>query len=271
MCTFVSMLLLCLSLFTAQAQKTKTELTGHIKDRLGNPVAFVNIGIANEGIGCVSDEQGLFRILIPDTLENEQLTVSHLAYKKHVESISRLKARPVEIILEDSLLTLPEVSILPTKGKWISNKGIRIPGGVMTTDSAGSQGEEISILIQLNKESTLEKVELPFLKCSYDSVKIRLNLYQLDDQLQPTPIIAESLHQTILRTDKKQKITFAYEVAPFLPTGTICIGFEILHVYGNGKLIFPLYSSNKGLYRKTSLDTYRKDQFTLKASAFIRQ
>lgn len=262
--------LLCASLFTAQAQKPKTELAGRIKDRLGNPVAFANIGIANKGIGCVSDEQGLFRILIPDTLENEQLTVSHLAYKKYIESISRLKTRPVEIMLEDSLLTLPEVSILPTKGKWISNRGIRIPGGVMTTDSAGSQGEEISIQIQLKKESTLEKVELPILNCSYDSVKIRLNLYLLDDKLQPTPIIAQSLYQTIRRTEEKQKITFAYETSPILPTGTICISFEILHVYGNGKLVFPLYSAN-GLYRKTSLDTIRKDQFSLKASAFVRQ
>lgn len=263
-------LLFFLSLFTAQAQKSNTELAGSIKNRSGNPIAFVNIGVEGKGIGCVSDEQGHFRIQIPDTLENELLTVSHLAYKKYTKSISQLNAYPAEIVLEDSLFILPEVSILPSKRKWISSKGIRVPGGVMTTDSAGSQGEEISILIHLKKETVLEKVELPLLKCSYDSVKIRINLYKLDDELRPIPIVPQSLYQTILKTQEKQKITFTYEVCPILQAGTICIAFEILHVYGNGKLVFPLYSSN-GLYKKTSLDTYRKSSFCPKASILIRQ
>lgn len=264
------LLLFSCFLFTAQAQKSKTELVGSIKDKSGNPVAFVNVGVEGKGVGCVSDEQGFFRIQIPDTLENELLTVSHLIYKKYTESISRLKSSPVEIVLEDSLLTLPEVNILPTKGKWISSKGMRVPGGIMTTDSAGSQGEEISIPIRVKEEAVLEKIELPIQKCSYDSVKIRLNLYQLNDELQPVPIATQPLYRTILKTGEKQKITFAYEECPILQPGTICVALEILHVYGKGLLAFPLYTSN-GLYRKTSLDIYRKSSFCIKTSVFVRQ
>ena len=62
---------------------------------------------------------------------NDCLTVSHIAYKKYSRYLRELVGAPVSVVLEDSLLVLPEVNISPLKGKWISNKGMRIPGGVI--------------------------------------------------------------------------------------------------------------------------------------------
>ncbi len=122
---------LLFSMFTANAQEHRTEITGTVKDVAGNPVAFVNVGIMGKSLGDVSDRAGKFRLLVSDSLMNDCLTVSHIAYKKYSRYLRELVGSPVSVVLEDSLLVLPEVNISPLKGKWISNKGMRIPGGVI--------------------------------------------------------------------------------------------------------------------------------------------
>ena len=116
---------LLFSMFTANAQEHRTEITGTVKDVAGNPV------IMGKSLGDVSDRAGKFRLLVPDSLMNDCLTVSHIAYKKYSRYLRELVGAPVSVVLEDSLLVLPEVNISPLKGKWISNKGMRIPGGVI--------------------------------------------------------------------------------------------------------------------------------------------
>ena len=192
---------------------------------------------------------------MPDSLLNEQLTVSHIAYKKYACGIRKVASSPLNIVLEDSLLTLPEVNISPMKGKWISNKGMRVPGGVMTTDKAGSLGEQI---------------RLPISQCTYDSVLVRVNLYLLSDELNPERLPVQPLYRTIRKTDKKEKILFTYDTPPLIPAGNIRVGFEIVRVDGNGKLIFPLYSTSS-LHRSVSLDDYKKASFGIKASVYVRQ
>lgn len=261
---------LLFSMFTANAQEHRTEITGTVKDVAGNPVAFVNVGIMGKSLGDVSDRAGKFRLLVPDSLMNDCLTVSHIAYKKYSRYLRELVGSPVSVVLEDSLLVLPEVNISPLKGKWISNKGMRIPGGVMTTDSAGSLGEEIGISVKLEKDGLLEQIRLPVSQCTYDSVLVRVNLYLLSDEMNPKLLPVPPVYRTVRKADKKEKILFTYDAPPLIPAGNIRVGFEIVRVDGSGKLIFPLYSTSN-LHRSVSLDAYKKASFGIKASVYVRQ
>lgn len=264
------LLFLLLSLPLVSAQEHKTKISGTVKDSKGMPVAFVNIGVMGKGFGGMTDGAGTFRLLVPDSLLDEQLTVSHIAYKKYACEIRKVASSPLNIVLEDSLLTLPEVNISPMKGKWISNKGMRVPGGVMTTDKAGSLGEEIGISVKLGKDGLLEQIRLPISQCTYDSVLVRVNLYLLSDELNPERLPVQPLYRTIRKTDKKEKILFTYDTPPLIPAGNIRVGFEIVRVDGDGKLIFPLYSTSS-LHRSVSLDDYKKASFGIKASVYVRQ
>lgn len=261
---------LLFSLFAANAQEHKTEINGVVKDAKGKPVAFVNIGVMGKGFGGMSDEAGKFCLFVPDSLLDDQLTISHIAYKKYSSRLRELAGSSVTVVLEDSLLVLPEVSISPMKGKWISNKGIRVPGGVMATDSIGSLGEEIGISVKLDKEGLLEQIRLPIFRCGYDSVLVRINLYHLSDEMNPELLPVQPIYQTIRKMEKKEKVLFTYDTPPLIPAGNIRVGFEIVRVYGKGKLFFPLYSTSS-LHRSVSLDTYKKAPFGIKASVYVRQ
>lgn len=260
---------LFLSLFTAYSQEHKV-ITGIVLDGNETPVAYVNVGIPGKGIGGMSDKDGTFRLLIPDTFLDEQLTVSHIAYKKYSCPIRDISSSPFRVMLEDSLLTLPEVSVHPLKGKWISNKGIRVPGGVMTTDKAGSLGEEIGITVKLKKDGLLEQIRLPVSECSYDSVLVRVNLYRLREGMLPELLPILPVYQTIRKAEKKENILFKFDTQPMLPAGDIRIGFEIVRVDGVGVLVFPLYSTHS-FHRSVSLDDYKRSSFGIKASVYVRQ
>lgn len=262
-------LFLFLSLFTAHAQEHK-EIAGIVLDNKENPVAYVNVGIPGKGIGGMSDKDGTFRLLIPNTLLDEQLVVSHIAYKKYSCSIRAISSSPFRVLLEDSLLALPEVSVRPLKGKWISNKGIRVPGGVMTTDKTGSLGEEIGINVKLKKDGLLEQIRLPVSECSYDSVLVRVNLYRICEGMNPELLPILPVYQTIRKVDKKENILFKFDMLPTLPAGDIRIGFEIVRVDGVGVLVFPLYSTHS-FHRSVSLDDYKRSSFGIKASVYVRQ
>ena len=44
------------------------------------PLPFVNIGIRNKNVGCASDDDGKFSILIPELFVNDTLTFSMVGY-----------------------------------------------------------------------------------------------------------------------------------------------------------------------------------------------
>lgn len=160
---------------------------GYTRNVQGIAILYTSIGIENNNVGCISDKEGYFQLHIPDLLKNNQLTFSHLSYKKYLKKIHELITEKDNlIILEDSIIDIPEIQIIPKKGKWLKNKGIRIPKGSIQIDSLG------------------EEIQIPILKCTHDSVKIRINMYQIDDKLNATPIFILPIHKTITKNTKKQ-------------------------------------------------------------------
>lgn len=53
------------------------------------------------------------------------------------ESITAEKS--IIITLESRDISIPEISIYPEKGKWIKNKGIRLPGSTLKIDTLGEE------------------------------------------------------------------------------------------------------------------------------------
>ncbi|MEG2164620.1 MAG: carboxypeptidase-like regulatory domain-containing protein [Bacteroidales bacterium] len=251
----------------AQCLQAKDRIiNGVVKDIYGNPISYVNVGIIDKGVGTVSNEIGLFTISIPDRFYHNKLTVSHVSYKTFDTEISEIKKEYMDITLENKYISIPDIVVYPQKGRWVKNKGIRIPGGSAEIDSLG---EEISIFVHVKSTATIEKTNLSILSCSYDSVKIRTNLYKLDNELKATQINASSVYQTLHKSDKKQHLTFLFDNIQTIEKGDYCIAFEVVEFYGCGELLFPLYSS-KCLYRKVSLDRFEKFPFSFGAAAYIR-
>jgi hypothetical protein len=103
-------------------------LRGVTKDVNGNAVEYVVIGFPEKGVGTVSDRQGVFSLVIPDSLRDTGLTFSRVGYK-----ILLLPPDSVDSVIEmeKKVMELPEISIVPqtkkTKPQWFKH-GFKIPG-----------------------------------------------------------------------------------------------------------------------------------------------
>lgn len=241
-------------------------IKGYTRNVQGAPIPYASIGIENNNVGCISDKEGYFQLHIPDSLKNTQLTFTHLSYKKCLKEIHELiTGKDNLIILEDSIIDIPEIQIIPQKGKWLKNKGIRIPKGSIQIDSLG---EEVGILFNM-KEALLEEIQIPILKCTHDSVKIRINMYQIDDKLNATPIFILPIHKTITKNTNKAITTIYPENITYIPTGKIGITIEMIEIYGTGELLFPLYSAHS-LYKKIVLNRFEKIPFCMGLKIYSR-
>ena len=148
----------------------------------------------------------------------------------------------------------------------IENKGIRIPGGSLKIDSLG---EEIGVLTNIKSATVIEQIKIPILKCTYDSVKVRINIYQLNRESNATPLFTTPIYKTIPRNQATTTITITPTDRPFIPQGQIAITLEMLEIHGNGELLFPVYSAHS-VYKKIVLDRFEEILFSMKLAFSIR-
>lgn len=254
-------------IITIQGYSQNIILKGYIQDIKEKPIAYVNLGIENRGIGCMSDSEGHFSLSIPDSLKNMTLTASHISYQKYTRNIKKLTTeKNIVITLESRNIKIPEISIYPKKGKWIKNKGIRLPGSTLKIDSLG---EETGIFANINKDALMEQIRFNILKCSYDSVKIRINLYQIDKDLNAIPIITSPIYKMITHSSDKKEIKINTETRPYLFKGKVAIMLEMIEIYGNGELLFPTYLASSP-YKKLILDKFEKIPYSMGLAIYVR-
>lgn len=108
----ISFLLLVFTIVTFSQSKT---VTGIIKDATSSlPIESVSISISNSSLGTISNEEGKFRIILPDN--KNTLEFSHLYYT--IESyVVKANDTEIEIFLTPKSFVLEEVVINGKPGK----------------------------------------------------------------------------------------------------------------------------------------------------------
>ena len=87
-------------------------IKGHIFDNEGkSAIPFVSIGIVEENIGTITNEDGFFSLKVPATYSGASLIVSHLGYTGQRIPIKLLHEQKVDIFLERRIISLQEVII----------------------------------------------------------------------------------------------------------------------------------------------------------------
>src|SRR6478672_802814 len=90
-------------------------ITGIIKDITSSlPIESVSVGVANSNLGTISNEDGKFRITLPEN--SKTITFSHLYYKIESYTVSPNDTE-VEIFLTPKSFVLDEVVINHKPGK----------------------------------------------------------------------------------------------------------------------------------------------------------
>lgn len=113
---FVNVFLVFLIALTAGAASNcfcqdHFEINGRVIERTSTSVLpYAHIGIKNSSIGTVSNELGLFKLIVPNSLKPDTLVVSYLGYKTYLVPISALE-KSCDIYLDEQPLVLKDVVI----------------------------------------------------------------------------------------------------------------------------------------------------------------
>jgi len=185
----------------ANAQE-EIKIFGVTKDTNNKMIPYVNIGIVHSSVGTVSNDKGIFKLIIPAKCVNENLMFSCIGFKSQSIPIQKLKANSKDSIivnLEKDSISLKEFTFIgkPFKSKIMGNE-IRHSGIVSCALGTGVGGM-IGVLIK-NKHHTpfiIKNIGFHIQASTYDSVKIRFMFYDYADTVPGHILSKESIFYTV--------------------------------------------------------------------------
>ncbi len=253
-------LILVLSLNYIVYSATAQSFSGTLASAKNNEILpYVNIGVIGKGTGTVSDINGKFTIVLPDSLNDQTLKFSCIGYKSRSFTVSEFKkATDPAILLEESILSLAQVIVKPkvlkTKILGNQNDSKNAVAGFKSNDL----GSELGTIMKIRKSPTLiENLNFNIAKNEIQNVKFRVNVYAMKNG-QPDSIL---LKQPIYVTTSLTSGTLTVDMKPYnLWVETdFMVSLEWIENYGKDKLYFcvGLMDSNS-MWRKTSQDKWQK-------------
>ncbi|VAW28437.1 hypothetical protein MNBD_BACTEROID07-1405 [hydrothermal vent metagenome] len=222
--------LLCSNFLIAQ---DTLRLVGSVYDSATHqPVQYVNIGIAGQGIGTVSNDIGKFVLRIPSEKSGDSLTFSYIGYQsKKIKITSHSDGKPIAVLLKPKVVQLKQIEVLSKKLK-VKTKGneSRMSAIVFTISHAFSLGVESGCVIKLpNKPVYIKDFNFHIVTNNTDSVKFRLNVYSYDGK------VGENLlHQNIYFTVPGKVLgDFKVDLNKYhiVVRGDVFVAVEVVDVY----------------------------------------
>ncbi|GAB3554577.1 alpha/beta fold hydrolase [Spirosoma fluminis] len=239
-------------------------LSGNLTDTIGKPLSYANIGIVRGSQGTVSRENGSFYWQTQGATQTDTVRFSLVGYQSQdwpvLKLIQMAKTGPLTIKLSHQIRTLSDVIVK-------ANRPIRKILGNSTESKflnagfdGGQLGTQIGIRVSARKNPTyIEKVDFHISYNRYDSLTVRLNIYQIEKN---TPVNNLMNRPAIIKLGKQTgRITFDLTDQPIEINGDVLVAVELLD--GKGGSDRGLYLSAGVLngstyYRRSSQGNWRQ-------------
>jgi hypothetical protein len=89
-----------------------TIIQGSLHDlETGEPVVYATVILINTSIGTVTNHNGRFRLVVPDSLRHADVRFSHIGYESRETGVALLAGQTVDLALEPRVISLQEVEI----------------------------------------------------------------------------------------------------------------------------------------------------------------
>ncbi|MDG2386308.1 MAG: carboxypeptidase-like regulatory domain-containing protein [Flavobacteriaceae bacterium] len=220
----------------------QTELIGQVIDALTEePIPYVNIGLVDENIGTVSDEQGYFQLEI-DPLQYSQsnLRFSMIGFESKTYVLQEYLQKELLIIpLTEESTELEEV-VVSTKRTQFETK---ILGNKTTTKliyaafTTNKLGNEMGFVVRQRKRPMiLKKFNISLVENDYGLIRFRINFYSVENGLPTSTLLKENI---IIETDATSGIV-SKDLAPYeiVIDEDFFVSIEWIEDLGPGKLYF---------------------------------
>lgn len=233
-------------------------LAADTKDAIG----FVNIGVLNQTIGTVSNEDGDYVLNVSGSDTKDSIRFSMIGYKSQTFSIQKLMDEiEATIFLDPYNYQLDDVVISYKKIKKIT-LGLPIPEGNLKfsfADYLYTMGTEIGINIDTKHTIKLNDININIFSCSFDSVIYRLNIYKYVSQNEFENILTEPIYISFSKNDFTNPIKYDLNKYNIIISGNILIALQLIKDMGPGELSFRALSNISDTYtRLSSGDHWRK-------------
>ena len=229
-----------------------------INEKDKKPIEFVNIGIVCKGIGTNSKIDGSFNLNIEDQFNNDSIRFSSIGYKPFTIKVSDFrKLENKTITLEEKLYDLKEVVISPRMFKQKTLGYTSHTRSILMGFKKSSLGNECGVMLSIKKTARLDKLNLNFVECTFDTVFLRINFYKIKNKLDFENILSKPIYLNITKKDIKDKITIDLKPYQLNVNGDCLVTLEYVKELGDGHLWFSGSLLGKTYYRKISQDKWQ--------------
>lgn len=251
-------LLLIINFIPAIAQ---TSIRGTVRDSVTNEVLpYVNIGIRHKSIGCITQKDGSFDIVIPQEAKTDTLTFSMVGYYDYKLPIGLLTGS-ADIKLAPCITQLNEVRI--NSSALVERKfgESNYRALVQFTDGSTNQKDifEIAQLIHLDTSlSKITSINLYISASRADSGTFRINFYGYDGKHPTSRLVDKNITQ--IHEIKKGWLTFDLKPYHVYLKGNVVAAVEFIPNYPVNKPInynIKIAGSTKSFYRNSSQGDWR--------------
>lgn len=230
-------------------------ITGTVYNKETNkPVEYVNIGLIDNNIGTVCDDNGQYDIQIAETLDKATLRFSCIGYEPFDITVSDFKnQQSYDVFLQEKVIQLNEVLVLPKrymqKTLGVKTEFRRIAAGF----EKNKLGYELGIIMKTNKRMILQAININISYSTYDSIFYRLNVYEKVGKMQFDNILTQPYYVSIARCELKETIHIDVSHLNIASNKDLLVTLEHVKNLGeNGYLYFCAAPGKRTFYRKTS-------------------
>ena len=199
---FLSIISLFISVITYSQEKI---ISGKVWNFESNkPLAYVNIGIKNKTTGTVSNNNGLFKLLLSDKVTSKDTIVfSYIGFKTEKYLVSELIKLKEPILLQTKNMELDEVVISLKKIKLKSKKIGRTSKGLGLThmnfysyyekDVDDRLSKERGMKLKIKRNCHIEDLNFKITSNDFTSLKFRVNFYKIENGLPTELLVKENI------------------------------------------------------------------------------
>jgi len=188
---------LILTILISAINYAQSNIKGKVIDaETKSELPYANIGIQGTSIGTVSDKNGNFNLNLKKNLSsNDTLQFSFIGYKTNSIPISSLlnKENVVELIPQEDQLSEVFISSKKPKEKTIGRNHLGTGTFwfnfyIRDEEQNDRLGRELGMKFSLSGDYRLKNLNFYIGSNEYNSVKFRLNIYKLDNNI-PTKLL----------------------------------------------------------------------------------
>lgn len=253
---FFALIILLFLVGSATAQ----QYTGFVMDSLNNAaLPYVNIGIVGKNIGTVSDTSGRFSIMLDSLYSGDTLRFSLIGYKRKDFLISEFRkfklTEQAKIRLTSQVIVLNEV-VIASSSKTQMVLGNQPKSKLVNAGFIYNKlGHEIGAVFRNNSgELAIDSVRLNFVKCNYDRIYLRLNVYKVTgDKIDN--ILKKPIYISLNRNEALKNPTFSMTEYGVVVDSDFLVSVELVKDLGEKGLYFYAKindDTSPGIYRETS-------------------